>query len=327
MRALLSGAHRWRVRQTAPLRVLWSKGVARFCDVAGGEGYWAQPTEAVASPEYVERHFADAEGLVWLRLGTQSRTGRPCDVDRFVARVLPNIEHPFALLTTDGDTSVPGDLPPRTVEALLENPRMIAWRTQNYDGYRHPKLGPFPIGLDLHTFRGWRGPSGWVRALNRICAARTPLEHAPPRVFCDFKATWRSSERARVIDVLDGCSHVDFQTERLGQIAIWRRYAAYPFVVSTHGNGLDCHRTWETLYLGSIVITKTSSLDPLFEGLPVAVVERWEEVRDPANLARWKRELAPLAEAARVRERLDPARLVGELRALLGPSGDSQPHL
>jgi hypothetical protein len=52
----------------------------------------------------------------------------------------------------------------------------------------------------------------------------------------------------------------------------------YTFVISPHGNGLDCHRTWEALVLGCIPIVKSSGLDPLFEGLPVWIVSQWDEV-------------------------------------------------
>jgi hypothetical protein len=49
-------------------------------------------------------------------------------------------------------------------------------------------------------------------------------------------------------------------------------------VLSPHGNGLDCHRTWEALALGCIPIVKSSGVDPLFEGLPVWIVHEWSEV-------------------------------------------------
>jgi hypothetical protein len=54
--------------------------------------------------------------------------------------------------------------------------------------------------------------------------------------------------------------------------------ANHAFVLSPHGNGLDCHRTWEALCLGCIPIVKTSGLDPLFEDLPVWIVREWSDV-------------------------------------------------
>ena len=54
--------------------------------------------------------------------------------------------------------------------------------------------------------------------------------------------------------------------------------AKFAFTLSPFGNGLDCHRTWEALLLGTIPIVMRSSLDPLFEDLPVVIVDQWSEV-------------------------------------------------
>jgi len=58
----------------------------------------------------------------------------------------------------------------------------------------------------------------------------------------------------------------------------WKKQSQYAFVLSPHGNGLDCHRTWEALALGCIPIVKTSSLDPLYEDMPVLIVAQWSDV-------------------------------------------------
>jgi len=49
----------------------------------------------------------------------------------------------------------------------------------------------------------------------------------------------------------------------------------YKFVLSPPGKGLDCHRTWEALLMGAIPIVESSSLNPIYEGLPVLVIEDW----------------------------------------------------
>ena len=38
------------------------------------------------------------------------------------------------------------------------------------------------------------------------------------------------------------------------------------------GNGLDTHRTWEALLMGAMPVTVHTTLDRLFEGLPVIVI-------------------------------------------------------
>ncbi|TPX70963.1 hypothetical protein CcCBS67573_g06379 [Chytriomyces confervae] len=45
-----------------------------------------------------------------------------------------------------------------------------------------------------------------------------------------------------------------------------------------HGNGLDSYRVWETLLLGSYPIVKTSSLDSLYQDLPVIILDEWHDL-------------------------------------------------
>lgn len=65
----------------------------------------------------------------------------------------------------------------------------------------------------------------------------------------------------------DAYEHVKNYTEYYHALSRTR------FAWSPHGNGLDCHRTWEILLLGAYPIVKTSSLDELYRDLPVLVVE------------------------------------------------------
>ena len=55
---------------------------------------------------------------------------------------------------------------------------------------------------------------------------------------------------------------------------------SYTFVICPHGHGLDTHRLWEVLLIGSIPVVKTSTLDEMFIGLPVVVVQNWEDVTE-----------------------------------------------
>lgn len=52
------------------------------------------------------------------------------------------------------------------------------------------------------------------------------------------------------------------------------------FVVSPPGNGDDCHRTWEAVYLGAVPIVLSSHWPFADYALPVMVVDSWSEVKD-----------------------------------------------
>ena len=50
------------------------------------------------------------------------------------------------------------------------------------------------------------------------------------------------------------------------------------FMLSPPGNGVDCHRTWEILYLGRFPILKNiGRLEELYKDLPVVFIDKYEE--------------------------------------------------
>ena len=307
----------WRPGRNYKPPCLWSKGISRYCDFKGPDSYWREDTESCQSESFFRKHYADAGGIVWVRLSTNSRNGNTCDLDNFVRGALPTIREPFVLVTTDGDSLVPSDIPAATVESLLDSPWLVSWHTQNHDGHPHPKFAPLPIGIDLHTPRFCTGPRRLVADLQRIRARRCSLDQLPLRVFCDLEVNLNSEERCRAVKALRNYDHVDFLGKPISQSAIWRRYAEYPFVLSVAGNGLDCHRTWELLYLGAIVITKTSSLDSLFDGLPVVIVEDWNAVGSKRNLSIWLEQFGRLTDQKEVWCRLAPDHLIRSIRVKL----------
>jgi len=58
----------------------------------------------------------------------------------------------------------------------------------------------------------------------------------------------------------------------------WELQSQFQFVLSPHGAGLDCHRTWEALLLGCIPIVKRAKINDLFSDLPVITVEDWSQI-------------------------------------------------
>lgn len=63
------------------------------------------------------------------------------------------------------------------------------------------------------------------------------------------------------------------------------------FVVSPPGNGADCHRTWEAMYLGAVPIVLKSHWPFAKFELPVMVVENWDEV--PSRLDETFQQVTP----------------------------------
>lgn len=51
------------------------------------------------------------------------------------------------------------------------------------------------------------------------------------------------------------------------------------FVLSPPGRGLDCHRTWEAIYLGAVpVILEGTLAEGIVSALPILAVESYEQL-------------------------------------------------
>jgi hypothetical protein len=57
-----------------------------------------------------------------------------------------------------------------------------------------------------------------------------------------------------------------------------REIKSHDFVLCPRGNGLDTHRLWETLYMGSIPIIKRDIGYSQFEDLPICFITSWNDI-------------------------------------------------
>jgi hypothetical protein len=289
--------------------LVWNKGIAALCDwripdeFPGGLAYVPDPVFAsrnlnAQTPDNLipdatpYRAIRDGE-IVWVRLAW---------LKSFIAQALPHIQARFVLATGDSDTSVRGKIAPYA-EAVAASPNVIRWFAQNCDASpTDPRISPLPIGMDFHTLseRPFWGepvssPCAQEEELKAIAQTLPPIAERVPDVYLDF--AWQTGNyggRTQIIRQLSSNRRAFLQRIPLRRSEMWRRRGQFAFVVSPHGNGLDCHRTWEALALGHIVLAPKSPLAGIFTGLAVASVEDWSQVT-PRNLARWMQSHGPLA--------------------------------
>lgn len=201
----------------------------------------------------------------------------------FLLSVAPQIPVPFVLISSNSDQTV------TAMEAsFLERTKVITWFAVNV-AVRHPRIVPIPLGLENLRFR-WYGDRADFRRLARTNPARAlkicwgfAVENNPT----ERTAAKRALETYGLAEKVSGVNA--FQYRRLVR--------KFGFVASPPGNGPDCHRTWEALYLGILPIVKRSALTEGFvdRGLPLIQVEDWSELQtwDEQSLQRWVDTLTP----------------------------------
>ena len=215
-------------------------------------------------------------------------------VPQFVREHLPRRSTPFTLVTGDSDLAVAaGPIAERALDAVTSHPMLVAWYAQNRV-FKHPKLHSMPIGLDYHTLsppegggraHPWgarRVPVDQERQLAQIGRSAGSIAAKEPVAFCNWHFAIERGDRQECRRRVDPTA-VSYQRDFTTRDASWRMNARFAFTLSPAGAGLDGHRTWEALLLGSIPVVLRSPLDELFTQLPVVIVDDWSEVT-PARL-------------------------------------------
>jgi hypothetical protein len=80
----------------------------------------------------------------------------------------------------------------------------------------------------------------------------------------------------------------DHRLDRTDLVNYYIQTASHRFVLSPEGNGVDCYRTWEALYLGAIPIVMTSATTSAFSQLPMLFTTDYSELSEDYLEQRWQ---------------------------------------
>jgi hypothetical protein len=194
--------------------------------------------------------------------------------------IFNSIREPIVLVTGDSDDTMDEQFFQSIIEYLDSN-KIVKWYCQNCT-YDHPKIIRMPIGLDYHSSQDMRGmniyPVQHDNMLKDIVKNAQPIDERLVACYANFHFEInRHPDRQDAVNKIPA-GLVFYETARTERFMGYKNQSKFAFVVSPHGAGLDCHRTWEALILGCIPIVKKSRLDQLYEYLPVLIVNDWSEI-------------------------------------------------
>lgn len=192
-------------------------------------------------------------------------------IEKFFREDHPFITHPYIIVT--GNTGYAADNPiPGPFYAYLDDEKIIGWFTKNVDR-AHPKLYPLPIGL---ANQYW--PHGNISIFAK-CIQNKNRFNRSKLLYMNFSTGTCPTERNLVYSLFSNKKFCTVSSQKPLQSYL-EELAQHKFALSPRGNGLDCHRTWEALLMGCYPIVRSSTLDQLFEDLPVLIVGEWQEVTE-----------------------------------------------
>ncbi len=201
------------------------------------------------------------------------------------SKILENIPYKIILVSGDSDCTISHDFF-KGINEFIDNPKIIHWFAQNCT-YLHPKITGIPIGLDYHTMNekktDWGNkilPIEQENLLVSIKNSSKPFYDRYIKCYSNFHFFTKTKHGYDRVDAISKLKPelVDYEKNKVDRKTTWETQSKYAFVISPHGNGLDCHRTWEALCLGCIPVVKKSEISYLYDELPVLIVEDWENI-------------------------------------------------
>lgn len=154
--------------------------------------------------------------------------------------------------------------------SYLDDPLLIAWFTTHPCNIKHSKLRAIPLGIPPG-----RSQARQFQSLKSTCE-KLRKQKKTKLLYINF-APETHPDRGNLLNFF---ADKDFCTisKNIPHNHYLEEMAAHKFTLSPPGYGPDCYRTWEALLVGSIPIVISSHLNDLYEGLPVLVVDSWDEV-------------------------------------------------
>lgn len=226
-------------------------------------------------------------------------------VERFFREIYYKINVPFVLVTGGySDTTVPGGVAMKNEFLDKQNSKILHWYSTNCGDNPDPeRFSCIPLGLSSLVDHSSAEVMMEKFALNTVFTKDFPSHIKLPRnatydIVVSFSVTSNARLRMGIWMLFCGGTPQEVTTTIYDSPFLYTNsknitalcfnrikledslyvIAQNSFVISPHGGGRDCFRTWETLLLGSYPIVYRGSLDEMYNNLPVLILEDWNDL-------------------------------------------------
>eukprot|EP00808_Paulinella_micropora_P008669 g45617.t1 len=161
------------------------------------------------------------------------------------------------------------------------------WRGASKGQSRPDKLTCIPIGIPNRYTAIGVSPA-------RFFNATTFQQNRSGVLLVSFQTSSVKPERMLALKYIQSLNSPTWVTQAwYDKIEEWHQFASkvrtHRFTLCPAGNGLDTHRHWEVLLLGGIPVVKSSSLDSMFDDLPVVILKEWSDLTETRLAQEWER--------------------------------------
>jgi len=179
--------------------------------------------------------------------------------------VIKDVDRELIIISHNCDTGVDSSF------IVPEN--VFRWYSQNV-GVVNPKIESLPIGLENNRWFPDR------QKKEKIIAKVNESRNYRNLVYMNHNIGTNPAVRDRLYELYE--SELWVTSEKGLNGSNFDGYIDniynHKFMICPQGNGLDTHRTWECLYLGTIPIEKYNLNNRFYTDLPICFVDNWEDL-------------------------------------------------
>ena len=221
-------------------------------------------SDSIDIDDYDFTNYDNAE-LVYVNSSLLNTT-KPKLIESKLYDKLSEFRNPFRLVLHNSDDEF-GEKQLK----YLDIPNCKKIYTQNMN-VKHPQVEPLPIGI-ANSFWEWGDSKVVEEVINEGFSDTNPLF-----IYANFTKGdgVRYERRKDCFDMLSKNGiimqdNTDYKT-------YLQDLKKFKFCLSPEGNGIDCYRTWEALYMRTIPICKRSVMIEKFaKTFPIYIVDDWKE--------------------------------------------------
>jgi hypothetical protein len=143
------------------------------------------------------------------------------------------------------------------------------WYSPNIS-YAHPALKVIPLGIA----NNYSKKNLLINDLMTITKKKEKKE----KLYLNFVESTNRSKRVNIYDYFRTKKWVVVDDPILSLGEYKERLNDHKFILCPPGNGVDTHRVWESLYLGSIPVVEKNIVNQQYAGLPIITYTKLEEL-------------------------------------------------
>jgi len=186
-------------------------------------------------------------------------------VPYFFDVVMPQINYKVVILTHNSALGID-----QRYVHFLNNKKVISWYAQNAN-FEHPKLSSIPLGI-----ANLRWPHGDISKIDKVKQMKLEKQHL---VYMNFDLKTNIGERTKVFNMFNKQKFV-LKGDKKPFVEYLQDLATCKYTLSPPGAGIDCHRIWESIAVGTIPIVQNCHNISFHTKMPILIIDDWAQLTE-----------------------------------------------